>query len=80
MTREQVYAKLLPVFKDVFDDCSIKIDDSTTSKDIMGWDSLMHIQLIAAIQDEFQVELSIEDAVNMKNVGEMVDTLIKQVG
>ena len=28
MTREEVYAKLLPVFKDVFDDRRIKIYDS----------------------------------------------------
>ena len=79
MTREEVYAKLLPVFKDVFDDRSIKINDSTTSKDIMGWDSLMHIQLISAIRDEFQIELSVEDAVNLKDVGEMVNMLLKLV-
>ena len=44
MTREEVYAKLLPVFKDVFDDRRIKINDDTISTDIVGWDSLAHIQ------------------------------------
>lgn len=77
MTREEVYAKLLPVFKDVFDDRSIRISDFTTSKDIMGWDSLMHIQLIASVQDEFEVDFSVEDAANMKNVGELVDMILK---
>ena len=77
MTREEVYAKLLPVFKDVFDDRSIKIDDSTTSKDVMGWDSLMHIQLVAAVQDEFEINFAVEDAANMKNVGELVDLILK---
>ena len=80
MTREEVYAKLLPVFKDVFDDRRIKIYDSTTSSDIVGWDSLMHIQLIAAIQDEFDIEFAVEDAANMKNVGELVDLIMKLVG
>lgn len=80
MSREEVYKQLLPVFKDVFDDRRIKINDDTTSKDIVGWDSLMHIQLIAAVQDEFEVEFSVEDAVNMKNVGELVDLILKAQG
>ena len=79
MTREEVYAKLLPVFKDVFDDRKIKIDDSTTASNIVGWDSLLHIQLIAAVQDEFELEFSVEDAYNLKNVGELVNLILKQV-
>lgn len=80
MTREEVYAKLLPVFKDVFDDRRIKISDDTVSTDIVGWDSLMHIQLIDAVQDEFGIEFAVEDAANMKNVGELVDLIMKLVG
>ena len=80
MTREEVYAKLLSVFKDVFDDRRIKIDDSTVSTDIVGWDSLIHIQLIAAIQDEFEIEFAVEDAANMKNVGDLVDRILRMVG
>jgi acyl carrier protein len=79
MTREEVYAKLLPVFKDVFDDSSIKLNDQTTSKDIMGWDSLAHIQLISAVQDEFETTFSVEDAANLKNVGELVDIVLKSL-
>ena len=79
MTREEVYAKLLPVFKDVFDDRRIKIDDSTVSTDIVGWDSLMHIQLIAAVQDEFDIEFAVEDVADLKNVGGLVDLIMKLI-
>ena len=80
MTREEVYAKLLPVFKDVFDDRRIKINDETISTDIVGWDSLAHIQLIDAIQDEFEIEFAVEDAANLKNVGELVDLILNLAG
>ena len=79
MTREEIYARLLGVFKDVFDDRRIKIDDTTTSKDIIGWDSLAHIQLIDAVQDEFSLEFAVEDAANLKNVGELVDLIQRLV-
>ena len=79
MNREKVYEILLPVFRDVFDDRKIKISDSTTSSDIMGWDSLVHINLIAAIEDEFDIKFALEDAYNLKNVGELVDIILAYV-
>ncbi len=79
MSREEVYEKLLLVFRDVFDNRRIKISDETISTDIVGWDSLMHIQLINAVQDEFNIEFTVEEAANMKNVGEMVDWILKMV-
>ena len=79
MTREEVYTKMLPVFKDVFDDRRIKINDQTISTDIIGWDSLTYIQLIYAIQDEFEIEFAVEDVANLKNVGELVDLIMKLV-
>ena len=77
MNREEVYEKLLSVFRDVFDDRRIKINDSTTSSDIVSWDSLMHIQLITAVEDEFAIKFAVEDAYNLKNVGELVDLIIR---
>jgi len=50
MTREEVYATLNEVFQDVFDDESIEVNDETTSDDIEDWDSLEHINLIAAVE------------------------------
>ena len=79
MNREKVYETLLPVFRDVFDDRKIKISDNTTSSDIMGWDSLVHINLIAAIEDEFDIKFALEDAYNLKNVGELVDIILAYV-
>lgn len=77
LKKEEVYTKLQTVFRDVFDDRRIRIDASTTSTDIIGWDSLMHIQLIDAIQDEFDIKFTVEDAANMKNVGELADKILK---
>ena len=78
MTRDEVYEKLLLVFQDVIDDRRININDSNTSKDIMEWDSLMHIQLIDVIQDEFGIEFSVEEAYSTRNVGELVSLIIKK--
>ncbi len=79
MTRETVYEKLNGVFRDVFDDEEIEVNDSTTADDIEDWDSLEHINLIAAIEQEFGIKFSMGQVVTMKNVGEMVDIIVSQI-
>lgn len=79
MTREEVYAILNEVFQDVFDDESIEVNDETTSDDIEDWDSLEHINLIAAVEQEFGMKFNMGQVVTMKNVGEMVDIILSQI-
>lgn len=79
MGREEVYEKLTAVFQDVFDDDEIEIDDDTTASDIDGWDSLMHITLMDAIEEEFDVHFDMKTVVKLKNVGEMVDVILEEV-
>ncbi len=79
MNREEIYERLNEVFADVFDDDSIILSDETTAADIDGWDSLRHITLLAAIEDEFEIEFTMGATVKMKNVGEMVDYIEDEV-
>lgn len=73
MDREEIYERLNDVFRDVFDDDSISVNDDTTADDIDGWDSLIHITLVEAVEDEFDIRFDMKTVVKMKNVGEMVD-------
>ena len=76
MSREEVFVKLNEVFRDVFDDNDITVTDTTTADDIDDWDSLEHINLIAAVEQEFGVKFNMGQVVSMKNVGEMADIII----
>ena len=79
MTREEVYEKLNEVFRDVFEDDEITVNDETTSADIEDWDSLEHINLVNAIEQEFGIKFSMGQVVTMKNVGEMVDIILEKI-
>ena len=80
MSREEVFEKLNEVFRDVFDDESITVTDATTANDIDDWDSLEHINLLAAIKQEFGMKFNMGQVVSMKNVGEMADIIISKIG
>ncbi|MCM1466769.1 MAG: acyl carrier protein [Alistipes sp.] len=79
MTREEIFDGLNEVFRDVFDDESITVTDGTTADDIEDWDSLEHINLIVATEKKFGVKFTMGEVNGMKNVGEMVDTILERV-
>lgn len=76
MNREEVYAGLNGVFRDVFDDDGIEVADETTAGDIEDWDSLEHINLVVAVEKEFHVKFTMGEVNGFKNVGEMVDIIM----
>ena len=80
MSKEEAFVKLNEVFRDVFDDESITVTETTTADDIEEWDSLEHINLLAAVEQEFGMKFNMGQVVSMKNVGEMADIILGQIG
>ena len=79
MEREEIFEKINNVFRDVFDDESIVVTDTTTSDDIEDWDSLEHINLVVAIEQEFGIKFNMHEVTTMKNVGEMADIIASRI-
>ncbi|MDO4323066.1 MAG: phosphopantetheine-binding protein [Lachnospiraceae bacterium] len=77
MSREEILRKVNEIFWDVFDDESIVVTEETTAADIEDWDSLTHITLISEVEGEFGFTFAMKDVLGMKNVGEMLDIIMK---
>lgn len=75
LEEKEIYDQLNEVFRDVFDDDSIRVSASTTAEDIDDWDSLEHIRLIAAVERNFGIRFKMGEVASMKNVGEMVSII-----
>ena len=78
MTTAEIMPRLTAVFRDVFDDDSIVITPNTTADDIDDWDSIEHITLIGAVEDEFGVKFRMGEVSGMKNVGEMIEIIAQR--
>ena len=72
MQQEEIYRHLTSIFHDTFDDDAIVLSPNTTAHDIKGWDSVNHINLIVAIEQEFHIKLKTAELESLKDVGEMV--------
>ena len=78
MTREYVYQQMNRIFRNVFDDENIELHDETNAEDIEDWDSLEQINLIVAIENEFEMMFDMAEIADLANVGEMVDLILKK--
>lgn len=52
-----------------------EVADALDMEETGTWDSLSHMQLIAALEEEFNMELTADEIVAMRSVGQIKDVL-----
>lgn len=67
--------RLNEVFSEVFDDADINISREMTANDVEAWDSLSHVNLIIAIESEFDINFSQKQILTFKSVGDLLDCI-----
>tara|TARA_B100001778_G_C18436903_1_gene560533 strand:+ start:500 stop:742 length:243 start_codon:yes stop_codon:yes gene_type:complete len=63
------------VIKNFFQTENIAITLTTTANDIEEWDSLNHMNLIRAIEEEFKIEFDFFEIMDFENIGELVRSI-----
>lgn len=79
MTKTEIYGKLEEIFRDLLDDDAFKLTEDVSMDTLEAWDSLLHITLIAAVEDEFRIHLSDEDIPRVKQAGILADTIMQEM-
>ena len=79
MTREELLNGIQDIFRDIFDEDDMIVEDKTNSDDIEEWDSLNHINLVSAIEKEFEVRFALGELIALKDVGAMIDLMVKKL-
>jgi acyl carrier protein len=70
-------SELQEVFREVFDDDSLAVSESTSAADIDGWDSMAHINLIIAIEKQFRVKFAAAEIAALGRRGQTVGNMIQ---
>jgi len=78
MQQTEIYERLTQTLRDVFDDESLVATPELTAHDVKEWDSVNHITLVVAIEEEFGVKFKTAELEKMKNVGQMVEAIEKK--
>ncbi len=69
---DDIITRLLPIFRDVLNDDTVVVTPESNAETIPGYDSLAHIDIISAIEQEFGVRFDFPELVRLRNVGDMI--------
>ena len=76
MEREEIRQLLNGNFEIVLNHPGIQLEDRMTADDIDNWDSLTNMTIISEIERQWQIHFKLRDIIRMKNVGDMIDTIL----
>lgn len=75
MTNKEILPKINKIFQDMFDDEKLSINETTTAKDVDGWDSLAHIRIIVALEKEFHIQFSMKEMTEIHTIKNMIESI-----
>ncbi len=67
--------KVLQLISQIMDTDIATLNEKSSSKNVDNWDSLRHMNLIVAIEEEFKIELSDEQIVEMISYKKIIQVL-----
>jgi acyl carrier protein len=75
VTDDDIYARLTPIFREVFDDDELKVHPQLTARDVPEWDSMTHIRLVLSVEKAFGTRFAASEIARLENVGELVSLI-----
>jgi acyl carrier protein len=79
MNDEQIFREMTEVFRKVLDIPDLVLVPATTADDVEEWDSLTHIQLVAAVEKHFKIRFVAAEIQGFRNVGDMAAAIARKL-
>ena len=79
MTKEQIATEVQEIFRRVFGDGTLQLSPQTSQDDIEEWDSLEQINILSIIEQKFGIKFDLNEVVNIKTVGDIMETAASKV-
>lgn len=79
MNDTEILENITVIIRDVLELPDLKVTTDTSAEDVDEWDSMTHIQLIAAIEGKYKVRFALGELQALKNVGDMIELIKKKL-
>ena len=73
--REEALQKLQEIVRDAMDDDTIVLEEENAISDYAGWDSVIHMTILATLEFEYGKEFGLDDMTGIKTIKDLVDLI-----
>jgi acyl carrier protein len=77
--KDQVFEKVRRLASDLFDVPAAQITAESSPATLENWDSVQHLNLILALEEEFGVKFEPEDMENMQTIGQVTQAVTNKL-
>ena len=72
MGETEILERVRQVVADQLDEDDLALSMNTIASTVDGWDSLAHVRIMIAIEEEFGVRFDMSEITSLANVGDLV--------
>ena len=75
MERIDIVNKVTEIFREVFTDPGLVLNDDMTANDVEKWDSLTNMAMVTAVETAFGFKFKLKDLNKLKKVGDLISVV-----
>jgi acyl carrier protein len=79
MSEADIYATLTEIFRDVFLQNDLTITPEMTAKDVAGWDSFKQIEIILAVESQYNIKFNTKELDSLQSAGDLARIIAAKV-
>ena len=79
MINTEILNTITSIMREVLELPTLEVTTETSAADVDEWDSMTHIQIIAAIEGKYKVRFALGELQALKNVGDMIGLIEKKL-
>ncbi len=74
--REEILDKISYIAGEVLARPDLVLSPEMSARDVPGWDSLNHVQIVIGVERAFGIRLSAMEVAQLDNAGDLADTVL----
>lgn len=75
MEKKDIQEKLTFIFREVFEDDTLVLQDSLSANDVDGWESITHMMMVTQVEKEFGVKFKLVQLGSLESVGDIINAI-----
>jgi acyl carrier protein len=72
-------SKLRGILANTLDIEPEELDDNASQKNMSEWDSFAHMAIVSALEEEFKIDLTLEEIMEMHSLQKIKQVLVKKL-
>lgn len=75
MTENDIYGVLTGILREVFGQPDLVAHPGMTARDVIGWDSFRHVEVILAVEEAFGIRIRLREQQDLNALSDLADII-----